>query len=237
MRGIAISRLLMVAVLVPLVALAIFGARLTYDSWLHYSELQRASSVLRLAVASARFVSIAIPAEGGLNRDVIQGNADRSKLGEARRLMDDSYRAMRDAGAALTVKNSVIEQQLSMLDGQMRALATLRNQIDANALKSANDSTKVISPTAVAASDLVGSSAAAVDDAMLSRRIFGLYATITFIQTAMVQRGAGETAMRGVKIPPDGYLFLVRGYTLNQTFRKLFRDYAPAPAVAMYDRF
>src|SRR5262249_59978587 len=72
---------------------------------------------------------------------------------------------------------------------------------------------------------------------VLSRRVFAIYATVQFIQTATVQRGTGETILRGLKVPPDGYLFLVRGYTLHQTFTKLFRDYAPAPAIALYDTF
>ena len=104
MRGIAISRLLMVAVFVPLVGLAIFGGRLAYDAWSRYGDLSRASSVVRLAAATARFVGIAIPGEGGINRDVIAGNADRAKLASVRRVTDDHYRDLRDAGAALTVK-------------------------------------------------------------------------------------------------------------------------------------
>jgi methyl-accepting chemotaxis protein len=237
MRGIAFSRLLMIVVLVPLVALAIFGGRLTYDSWSRYSDLRQASAVLRLAVATARFVAIGIPAEGGLNRDVIAGTADRAQLAAARRLLDETYRGLHDAGAEMAGRIPVIDRQVTALEGHMRGIVALRSQIDANALKVPNDSTKVISPTAVAATELLGSTAPVVDDAVLSRRIFGLYATVTFVQTAMVQRGGGETSLRGQKIPPDGFMFLVRGYTLNQTFGRLFHDYAPPAAVAAYDAF
>ena len=237
MRGIAISRLLMLAVSLPLVGLAFFGGHMAYDAWSRYSDLSRASAVVRLAAATARFVGIAIPGEGGINRDVIAGTADRSKLASIRRATDDYYRDLHDAGAALTVKAPVLERQLKAIDEHVRGMVALRAQIDANTLKSPNDSTKVISPTAVASVDLVGSAAAVVDDAVLSRRIFGLYATIQFIQTAMVQRGGGETALRGTKVPPDGFLFLVRGYTLHGTFSKLFHDYAPAAVVATYDAF
>jgi methyl-accepting chemotaxis protein len=237
MRRFAFSRLMSFVVLVPLVALAILGGILSYASWSRYSELSGASSVLRVAVATARFVGIAIPGEGGLNRDVIAGTGDRAQLATARRVMDEHYRAMHDAGTAMTVRIPTIDQQLKALDEHMRGIVALRAQIDANALKAANDSTKVISPTAVAAVELVGSASAVVNDAVLSRRIFALYSTIQFVQTAMVQRGGGETALRGNKVPPDGFLFLARGYTLNVTFTKLFRDYAPAAAVAMYDKF
>src|SRR4029077_3246246 len=79
MRGIAFSRLLLLVALVPLVGLAIFGARLTYDSWSRYGDLSRAASVLRLALVSARFAGIAVPGEGSLNRDTILGRGDRSQ--------------------------------------------------------------------------------------------------------------------------------------------------------------
>ena len=106
MRGIAISRLLMVAVLVPLAGMAMFGGRLAYDSWWRYSDLSHASAVVRLAAATARFVGIASPGEGGINRDLINGNADRGKLAGIRRVTDEHYRDLQDAGATLTVKVS-----------------------------------------------------------------------------------------------------------------------------------
>src|SRR5882672_8213141 len=104
MRGIAFSRLLMLVVLVPLAGLAIFGARLTYDSWARYSDLSRASSVVRLAVVSARFAGIAVPGEGSLNRDMILGRADRSQIEPKRRVTDEIFRDLREAGTAATVQ-------------------------------------------------------------------------------------------------------------------------------------
>ena len=89
MRRIAISRLLMVAVLVPLLGLAIFGAKLTWDSYVRYGDLTRASSVLRVAVAAARFAGVAVSGEGTGNRDVIVGRADRSILASRRKITDD----------------------------------------------------------------------------------------------------------------------------------------------------
>ena len=237
MRGIAFSRLFMVVVLVPLVGLAIFGGRLTYDSWSRHSDLSRASSVLRLAVMSARFSGIAVPGEGSLNRDMILGRADRSQIEPRRRVTDEVFRGLREAGAALTVRAPRLEQQLKTLDENIRAMIALRPQIDANALKSPNDSTKAVTPAAAGAVDLVGSAAAVVDDAVLSRRIFALYATIQFIQTANGQRGPAEVALRGTALPNDVLLGLARNYSLNVTFNKLFHDYAPAAVIAAYDEF
>jgi methyl-accepting chemotaxis protein len=237
MRGVAFSRLLMLVALVPLVGLAIFGARLTYDSWTRYGDLSRAASVLRLAVVSARFAGIAVPGEGGLNRDMILGRADRSQIEPKRRVTDAVFRELHEAGAALAIDAPRLQAQLRALEESIRGMIALRPQIDAGALKSPNDSTKYVTPAASGAVDLVGAAAAVVDDAVLSRRIFALYATIQFIQTANGQRGPGEIALKGTVLPADAYLGFARNYSLNVTFNKLFHDYAPAAVVAMYDAF
>jgi methyl-accepting chemotaxis protein len=237
MRRFAFSRLMSFVVFVPLVALAIFGGILSTSSWSRYSDLGSAASVLRVAVASARFAGVAVPGEGTLNRDLIMGRGDRSQIESKRRVTDDLVRNLRDAGAALAVKAPTLERQLKTLDEKIAAMIALRQQIDANALKSPNDSSKAIVPAAAAAVDLVGSAAAVVDDAVLSRRIFALYATIQFVQTSNGQRGPGEVSLRGSVLPPDIFLVLARGYNLNATFNRLFHDYAPAEVVAQYDAF
>src|SRR5215471_15139484 len=101
MRGISISRLLMVAVFVPLAGLALFGGRLSYDSWSRYSDLSRASSVLRLAVATSRFAGLAVPAEGAATRGVIGGTGDRARMEAARKVTDEYYAQVRAAADAL----------------------------------------------------------------------------------------------------------------------------------------
>jgi len=237
MRGIAFSRLLMFVVLVPLAGLAIFGGKLTYDGWSRYGDLSRAASVLRLALATAKFAGIAIPGEGAISRETIAGKGDPAKLQAQRKITDDYYRDVREAGGALSVRNRPIDEQLKMLDERMRGLATLRGQIDAKALTSPNDSTVVIAPMAAVGIELLGSTAAAVNDPALARTIFALYATIQFNENAMVQRGAGEIALREGKLPPPAFVILSRGVALNATFGKLFHEYSAPQIVALYDAF
>jgi methyl-accepting chemotaxis protein len=237
MRGMAISRLLILAVSVPLAGLAIFGGQLSYEGWSRYSELSRASSVLRLAAATSRFAGLAIPAEGAANREFIAGTGDRARMDAARRTTDDDYAQVRAAAAALTLHEPKLDEQLRALDERMRATLAMRAQLDANALKSHVQSTAVLSPMAAQAIDLIGVAAAVVDDAALSRRIVGLHATLQFNEGALLQRGAGEQSLRDGKLPPAGFLLLARSATLNAAFGKLFRDFAPAQAVELYAAF
>jgi methyl-accepting chemotaxis protein len=237
MRGIAISRLLMFAVSVPLAGLALFGGRLTYDSWSRYSDLSSASSVLRLAVATARFAGIAIPAEGASTREVIGGSGDRSTMEAARRQTDDFYAQLRAATEALQIHDARLDAQLRALDERMRAAVAMRAQVDANELKTPVASTTVLAPVAGQGIDVIGVASAIVADAALSRRIFALYATLQFNEGVLIQRGGGEQSLREGKLPPSAFALFARGITLQGAFGKLFRNYAPAQVVAQYDAF
>jgi hypothetical protein len=55
----------MIVVFVPLAAAILCAATLAYESWVRYSDLTRASSLLQLATTAGRLGGIAIPAEGG----------------------------------------------------------------------------------------------------------------------------------------------------------------------------
>jgi hypothetical protein len=237
MRGIAISRLLMFAVFVPLAGLAIFGGWLTYDGWSRYSELSRASSVLRLALATARFAGIAIPAEGAATREVVGGSGDRARMEAGRRLTDEYYAKLRSAADALAVREPKLDEQLRSLDERMRAIQSMRAQVDANALKSSVASTQVLAPAAAQGIDAVGIAAAVVSDAPLSRRIFALYATLQFNEGALIQRGTGEASLKDGQLPPASFALLARGVALHAAFGKLFRDVAPAQSVELFNAF
>jgi methyl-accepting chemotaxis protein len=237
MRGVAISRLLMVAVFVPLAGLALFGGRLSYDSWSRYSDLSRASSVLRLAVATSRFAGLAVPAEGAATRNVIGGTGDRAQMEAARKVTDDAYAQVRAAADALTVREPKLDEQLRALDERMRAAIAMRAQVDANAIKSPVGSTQVLAPMAGQGIDVIGIASAVVTDAALSRRIFALYATLQFNEGTLLQRGTGEQSLKDGKLPPPAFVLLARSATLQTAFGKLFRDYAPAQAVDLYKAF
>jgi methyl-accepting chemotaxis protein len=237
MRGIAISRLLMFAVFVPLAGLALFGGRMSYESWSRYSDLSRASSVLHLAVATARFCGIAIPAEGAATREVIGGTGNRATMEAARRVTDDYYAQVRAATAALAVHEPKLEAQLEALDRRMQAAIKMRAQVDANELKSPVASTTVLAPVAGQGIDVIGIASAIVTDAALSRRIFALYATLQFNEGTLIQRGTGEQSLREGKLAPTAFALFARGITLQAAFGKLFRDYAPSQVVEQFNAF
>ncbi len=237
MRAIAVSRLLMLAVAVPFAALAMFGGRLSYESFARYSELSRASSVLRLAAAISRFSGLAIPEEGATTRELIAGTGDRARMDAARRGTDEAYAKVRAAAEALTLREPKLDEQLRGLDERMRAVVTMRAQVDANALKSQVQSTGVLSPAAGQGIDVIGVASALVTEAALSRRIFALYATLQFNEGMLLQRGTGEQSLREGKLPPGGFMLLARGAALQGVFGKLFRDFAPAQPVDLYKSF
>src|SRR5215510_6492401 len=212
MQRISFSKLLLVVVLVPVTALMLFAGRLTYESWSRYQDLERASSLLRLAVAASRFAGIAMPAEGAASRAYLAGG-DKAKLDAQRRTTDEHYRAMREAAAANTVKHPRIEEHLRAIDERMRDIATMRGTIDAKTATPATLTPPLVRTSGLAI-DSVGTMATIIGDGVLSRRILALYATLHF---------------------GDG--LLAAGTTRQSIFGKLFAELAPPEVVRIYQSF
>jgi methyl-accepting chemotaxis protein len=236
-RRIAFTKLLMILVCVPLAAAVICAGVLSYEGWSRYSDLVRASSLLRLAVAAGRLGGFAVPGEGAATRELITGSGDRTGVDAARRKTDELYRGVREAAAANLVKDPKIEEHLRLLDERIRDLASLRAQVDAKTVTSVDTSTGIISPIAQRAADLVATAAAVASDPILSRRIFALYATLQFNETTLIQRGVGTVALQKGQLANPPFLLATKNIFLNQTFVKLFYDFAPPDVVKIYRNF
>ena len=237
MRNLSFSKLLLMVAAIPLIAMAVFAGTLTYQSWTRYADLERASSLVRLAVAAGRFGGIAIPAEGAITRETVGGRNDKATLDARRKVTDELYAAVRAAGVANVVKDPRIEEHLKALDERMKLILDLRQKVDAKQITSPSASTVVLAPMASRALDLVGSAGSVVGDAVLARRIFAIYATLQFSENALLQRGTGQVGLETGKPPGEVYQLFTRGVALNATFGKLFRDYASPDMVALYQSF
>jgi methyl-accepting chemotaxis protein len=235
MRRIPFSRLLLLIALIPVVALASFAGRLTYESWVRYDDLAHANSVLRLAIGTSRFAGLAIPGEIAATREFF-ADGDRAKLATARGFTDTAYRAVREAAAANEVKAARIEEQLKSIDDKMREFITLRAKVDGKTTN-AGVTTNALADIASRGIELVGSASAIASDAILAQRIFAFYATLQFSESAMRQRGVGQTILREGKAPQSVFLLMTQGASLNATFGKLFNDYAPPELVRKYLAF
>ncbi len=237
MRNLSFSKLLLIVAGLPLVAMVLFAGTLTYESWTRYRDLVRASSLAHLSVAVGRFAGIAIPGEGAISREAVAGRADAATIEARRRTTDELYRAVREAAEANGVADPKLETQLKALGDRMKLIAELRRKIDAKALSSPSDSTIVLAPTAALAVNFVGTAASVAADAVLSRRIFALYATLQFNENSLVQRGTGQYGLESGKLASGPYLLLARAVALQATFGKLFKDYAAPELVALYQSF
>jgi methyl-accepting chemotaxis protein len=237
MRKLSFSKLLLIIAAVPLLAMAIFAGRLAHENWLQYSNVTRASSLVRLSVAISRLAGIAIPNEGAASREALGGRGDKARLDEARQLTDTAYRAMQDAAAANAINDPKIDEHLRALGERMNALRDLRQRMDAGEKLAPTASTPIIAPMSNRAIELAGTAASIAGDAVLSRRMFAIYATLQFNENALVQRGGGGLALETGKPPTDVYLLFARANALHATFGKLFKDYAPAEIVALFTDF
>jgi methyl-accepting chemotaxis protein len=228
MRKLSFSKLLLI--------IALFAGRLAYESWSRYSDVTRTSSLVRLSVAISRFAGIAIPQEGAESREMLAGRGNKAALDDSRRQTDNFFRALQEAAAANALNEPKIAEHLRALDQHMDAVRELRRKMDTEKL-GPTASTIVIAPMAVRAIDLAGTAASVAGDAVLSRRMFAIYATLQFVESAMVQRGSGGAALETGKPPADLYLVFAGATARHATFGKLFKDYAPAATVALFNEF
>src|SRR5450432_3903835 len=233
---IAFTKLLMILVGVPLAAAVLCAGILTYQGWSRYGDLVRTSSLLRVAVAAGRVGGIAVPGEAGPTREFITGSGNAATIAAQRRVTDELYSALRAAAAANLVKDPRIDEHLRVMDERMRGIIALRGKVDAKTA-TLDDNTGSFSPLAVRASELVGTAAAIANDPVLSRRIFGLYATLMFNETTMIQRGAGLLALQKGQLPNNQFVLMVKNIYMNATFVKLFEDFAAPPIARLYQTF
>jgi methyl-accepting chemotaxis protein len=235
MYRIAFSKLLLTIVLIPLAVLLVLAGTLTYQSWSHYDDLVRASSLVRLAVAATRLAVIALPAEGAASR-VFLVDGDRAKLEAQRRSTDDDYRALREVAAATARKDARIEEQLKAIDAGMRDIAAMREKFVAKTEPLAS-LVPLLVRTSGLAIDSVGTMATIVSDGDLSRQILALYATLHFGDGLLSQRNSGVAILQNAQPPPGMVQLMMRGVTRQTIFGKLFNDLAPPELVQQYQAF
>jgi len=237
MQRVALSRLLVSIALITIAPLALFAGTLTYQSWWRYEELVRASSLVRLAVATSQFAVVALPAEGAASRAYLVDGI-KAKLEAQRRITDAFYRTMREAAAAAasSVNNARIQEHLKAIDDSMPDVIAMRGTVDAKTATPAT-LTPVLVRTSGHALDTVGTIATAVSDDILSHRVLALYATLQFGDGMLAQRAAGQVILADGQAPPAMFQLITAGVTRQSIFGKLFNDLAPAEVVQQYKSF
>ena len=158
-------------------------------------------------------------------------------LRKGSRNTDEMYRGVHEAAAANLVKDPRLDNLLNALDGRMRQIADLRQKVDAKTPMAPGASTAIIAPGAALGIEFVGAAASLANEAVVSRRILALYATLQFSESALVQRGGGQLVLQAGKVAPEAFLLLAKNIPMNATFRKMFDDYGLADVVKSYQAF
>jgi methyl-accepting chemotaxis protein len=230
------TRLVMIAVFLPLVALALFAGNMTYESWGRYTGLRRADSLLQLAVAAGRLGLLGLPVEGNAMRAFLAGG-DKAKLDAVRADTEKLYRQVKDAAAANAIKDAKIDGFLKAIDDRLRnQFKEFRARVDARTAQ-ASEVTGVLAPISMGTFDLIGRAGAIAGDAELSRRISALYTSLQFAEGSFMQRGFIQTSLVDGQLPTGGMVVFVKGLMLQASFRKMFFDLAPPETIAKYNAF
>jgi methyl-accepting chemotaxis protein len=235
MRRFTFSQLLVGIVIVPVVALALFAARLTHDSLGRYRDIAEADSLLRVAVSISRYVGISVPGLGAAVREFL-ATGDPQKLAAARNLADTYYRGVRAAAAANEVKDDKLLALLKALDEKTQGMVAVRSQLTEKKL-SAADATAILSAISASGIDVVGRASAIAGDATLARRISALYATLQFNEGTLMQRSFVQRALEAGQLPPPLFAMMTKGITLQSAYGKQFHEFAPVDVIRQYRAF
>src|SRR5205807_8936535 len=102
MRNLGLSRLLQIAVVLPLLALAAFGSVLVLDTLTAYREIERLAALEQLVTAASRLTIQRLNQESGVTQAFVASGTEDQRAGMklARQRSDEAVLAFKEAAAS-----------------------------------------------------------------------------------------------------------------------------------------
>ena len=238
MQKLALSRLLHLMVLVPLTALAVFGAILILDTWRAYQVMERVAALEQLVSAASRLVV------GGLNDEsakthpfVASGSAEaRAELNAARLRSDEAIRTFREAAASSNLSDPKARQLVDEIDRRLGGLQSFRAKADDRTLRRP-ELGDLIQPIAVNLADLIQQIANLVGEDRIRNHLLALHAAMQVNDGVSIEAGRSELMLRDARFDPLVYQALVLGVVKQALYGKEFEDFGPPGVVAEVQAF
>jgi hypothetical protein len=136
MKKLGLSRLLHVLVLVPLLALAVFGGLLVYDGFNDYQKIERVSALEQVVTAASRLTIKALNRESDASHAFVASGAERERdaLMAARQGSDLAIRALQSATASSSLLDAKARELVGDIEMQLRGLDGFRAKTDGRTL-------------------------------------------------------------------------------------------------------
>jgi methyl-accepting chemotaxis protein len=228
MRKLGLSHLLYLAVVVPLLVVAVFGGVLVHESLGAYRDIERVSALEQLVTAASRLSIKVLIAESDASHAFVASGVEgeQLKLNAARQRSDDAIRALKTAVATSRISDAKslgimgeIENRLGQLDG-------FRRKADARTL-TRRDSAVLMQPLASDLANLIHRIASLIDEARINRLLLALHAIMQMNEGVRAEAFRSGIALNDGTLDPQSHQAILQGISKQSIFGLLFDDIGP----------
>jgi len=238
MKKLRLSRLLHVLVLVPLLALAVFGGLLVLDSFKDYQDIERVSALGQVVNAASRLTIKALNEESDASHAFVATGADRERttLMAARQRSDLVVHALQNAAGSSSGLDARARELINDIEMQLRGLDGFRSKADARTL-ARRDSGVFLQPLTSRLADLVHRIARLINEAQTKELLFALHAIMQMNDGVRIENGRTEISLRDGPLDTQTYQTLLLGLAKQSVFSQQFADVGPRPAQELLREF
>ncbi|HVW93230.1 MAG TPA: methyl-accepting chemotaxis protein, partial [Devosia sp.] len=217
----SIRTLLLTLAIVPLVALAVMGGNMAWDSYSKFASSGDVALAQRMAAAGAQ-LSQALPGE------VL--TTPGTDLAAARKLTDDllsQINSIYDQMVAAKLNNYTIDADVAFLKAKTPELVAYRQHADAGTAGT-NDALYLLQPMSGTAIDLVGETATVIPSLEGARFLLGYHALLQVTDSITMENTLGATFLKDGALPLQSFAFVRHSKELHDIFLPVMFDYLPA---------
>ena len=231
MRKLGLTRLLQLVVLVPLLAMVVFGGVLVTETVQAYREVERVAALEQLVAAASRLTIKALNAESGPTQAYVASGSEvqRAQMVAARKVSDEAVRSFGQAAASAGLTDPTAIGIVADIERRLGGLEAFRQKADARTLelRAAGD---LLQPITAGLADLFERIAALVNQNQLSEMLLALHAIMQMNDGQRIEAGRLDVALRQGPLDQATYQIVLTGLAKQAIFGKQFGNFGPEPA-------
>jgi len=230
MHRLSLNRLLHLIMLVPLLALAVFGATIIVGTVRAYRDIETVAALEKLVTAASWLIVGALNDESTQTHPFVASGADRERTAmlTARLVSDEAIRSFKRVAAASSLSDSQAIEHIREIEGRLEGPAGFRAKADARSLQR-QESGALLQPIAGRLADLILRIAMLTNDVEIKNRLLALHAIMQVNDGERIEAGRIENAITGGSLRPELYQMLLTGLSRQAAFGKQFANFGAAP--------
>jgi methyl-accepting chemotaxis protein len=230
MHRLSLNRLLRLIMLVPLLALSIFGATIIVGAVRAYRDIETVAALEQLVTAARWLIVGALNDESTKTHPFVAGGGvpERSAMLTARLVSDEAIRSFKRAATASGISDPQAIEHIREIEGRLEGLTGFRAKADARSLQR-QESGALLQPIAARLADLIQRIAMLTKDVEIKNRLLALHAIMQVNDGERMEAGRVENALTGGSLRPELYQMLLMGLSKQAAFGKQFANFGADP--------